>query len=928
MTDARWTRIEDLFDRAADLSAGEQRAFLARECGEEADVRDAVLRLLDHDRTRRGRIAEVVAGAARLPATEEPAFTDRRFGPYRIVRELGRGGMGIVFEAMRDDGAFTKRVALKVATRAAYSQDFMYRFREERQILARLEHPHIARLLDGGTGEDGVPYFAMEFVEGVPIDQHVAGHHLGLPGRLRLFLQVCDAVDYAHQNLVVHRDLKPRNILVAGGSVKLLDFGISKLLDTADGGATAAGLVPFTPDYGSPEQVRGEPVTTRTDVYALGLVLFEILTGARAQQVDTSSPAAFERAICQTPVPAPSAAARARGDTALARRLRGDLDTIVLAATEKDASRRYVSVAALADDLRRHLEARPIVARQAGRWYLASRFTRRHWRPLASAALLLAALVGGIVATRAEARRAERRFEEVRRIANTLMTDVHAAIRDLPASARAQDLVVATAVEYLEGLSRESGDDPALLLEVGRGYTKVAALAYSLSRPSLGRPDQARAYLERARSILDPLEASLPDDADVATALTALRTASGVFLHETGRAGDALAAMEQAIQTGERALARHPSNVTLLEALTTAYESLLARFDTNPVAPRLVGTYLERAGQLARQRPGTAESRAALGVAYSQAGKVAAAAGRVDEALGYFRHNAEIQAEVADAEPFNTTARRNLMLAWNTLADMALGPLGQDSYSGPGGPPVHLASDRREEALAAARQVVEQAEWLRRHDPDNAGATLDYAIALGRSAPAYAPGDAAAIEVLERSLRLLGGLEAAHPARVRPYLIELLGSLAERHRQAGRLDHAMRAWRDADAAFRRALAASPDHYYPRRLLIPVLQNQAMALAARGDLPGARRVAGRAVTLADEVGERASQYSRAPGWPPRVRAWLADLLTTMGDHEAARTAREQSLAMWKAVAGRSDLPADLTGEAKAALSDAGTVAELR
>ncbi len=918
MTDARWTRIEDLFGRAADLTAEEQRVLLARECGDDRGLRDTVLRLLDHDRTRRGRIAGVVEGAARLPAPEEPDFADRRFGPYRIVRELGRGGMGIVFEAVRDDGAFTKRVALKVATRAAYSRDFRHRFRDERQILARLEHPHIARLLDGGTGEDGVPYFAMEFVEGVPIDQYVAAHRMGIPARLRLFLQVCDAVDYAHQNLVVHRDLKPRNILVSGDTAKLLDFGISKLLDTTDSGATAAGLVPFTPDYGSPEQVRGEAVTTRTDVYALGLVLFEILAGARAQQVDTSSAAALERAICQTPVPAPSTAALARGDTALARRLRGDLDTIVLAATEKDPSRRYLSVAALADDLRRHLEARPIVARQASRWYRASRFARRHWRPIAAASLLVAALVGGIVATRAEARRAERRFQEVRRIANTLMTDVHAAIRDLPASARAQGVVVATAVDYLEGLARESGSDPALLLEVGRGYTKVAELAYSLSRPSLGQPDQARGYLERARSILDPLEASFPNDADVATALTALRTASGVFLHETGHAGDALAEMEKAIQTGERALARHPSSVPLLEALTTAYEGLLARFDTNPAAPGHIEAYLDRARQLAQQRPADVDASAALGVAYSQAGKVAAAAGRVDEALGYFRHNAEIQAELVKAEPFNATARRNLMLAWNTLADMALGPLGQDSYTGPGGPPVPLAPDRRREALAAATQVVEQAEWLRQQDPDNAGATLDYAIALGRSAPAYGPGDSAAIEVLERSLGLLGGLEAAHPARVRPYLIELLGSLAERHRQAGRLDRAMRAWRDADTAFRRALAASPDHYYPRRLLIPVLQNQAMALAAQGDLAGARRAAARAITLADEVGARASQYSRAPGWPPRVRAWLADLLATMGDHEAARAAREQSLSMWKGLAARDDLPADLANEAKAAL----------
>lgn len=922
MSDARWTRIEHLFGQAADLPPEDQEALLVRECGDDVALRDAVRGLLNHDRIHGGRIAAVVEAATRLPAPEERSLTGHLFGPYRIVRELGRGGMGVVFEAVRDDGAFTKRVALKVATRAAWSQEFMYRFRDERQILARLEHPHIARLLDGGTGEDGVPYFAMEFVEGVPIHEYVTEHHLDLAERLRLFLQVCDAVDYAHQNLVVHRDLKPRNILVADGSVRLLDFGISKALDASDGGVTSQGLVPFTAEYGSPEQVRGEAITTRTDVYALGLVLFEILTGARAQQVDTASPAALDRAICQTAVPAPSASAQSGGDTTLARRLRGDLDTIVLTATEKDPARRYVSVAALADDLRRYLDSEPIVARQASAWYRASRFARRHWGPITATALLVLALVGGIVATRAEARRAERRFQEVRRIANTLMTDIHVAIRDLPASAKAQDVVVATAVEYLEGLARESGNDPTLLLEVGRGYTKVAELAHSLWRPSLGRPEEARRYLDRARAILEPLEASHPADPAVATALTTLRTASGVFLHETGHAADALASLEGAIRTGERALALNPSHVPLLEALAAAYESLLARFDTNPATPPLIGRYLERAEDLARRRPSAVESRAALGVAYSQAGKVASAAGRIEEALGYFRRNAEIQGEIAEAEPFNATARRNLMLAWSTLADLALGPLGMDSYTGAGGPPVDLDPERRREALAAASKVVEQAEWLRQHDPDNVGTAFDYAIALGRSAPAFPPGDVAAIDALERSLALLAGLEAAHPARTQRFLIELYGSLAERNRQAGRMDRALKAWHDADAAFRRALAAAPDAYYPRRQLIPVLQNSAMTLAARGDLAGARRVAARAVTLADEVGARAAQYSRAPGWPPRVRAWLAELHTAMGDHEAARAAREKSLAMWKAVAVRTDLPVDLADEAKAALARAG------
>ena len=576
MTDARWTRIERLFEQAADLAPDDQRALVDRECRDDPETRDDVLALLDHDRSRGERVAAVVGAAAQLPASDEPQPAGARFGPYRVVGEIGRGGMGVVFEAERDDGTFAKRVALKVATFAAWSPEFLHRFRDERQILARLEHPHIARLLDGGTSDDGVPYFAMEFVEGVPITAYAAARRQSVTERLRLFLQVCEAVEYAHQNLVIHRDLKPGNILVAGDSVRLLDFGISKLMEGRDAAATATGLLPFTPAYCSPEQLRGEPVTTRTDVYALGLVLFEILTGARAQPVDTTSPVALERTIVETPVPAPSVTLQAAGDAAGARRLRGDLDTIVLTATAKEPARRYPSAAALADDIRRHLDARPLVARQASAWYRASRFARRHWRPLTAAALLLAAMAAGIVSTRAQAARAERRFQEVRRIANALLGDVHAAIRDLPASTGAQEVVVNTAVEYLEGLTRESGDDPELLVEVGQGYTKVGELAFSLSQPSLGRPDDARRYLTRAREVLGPLQAARPDDPRVARAVVALEAAWGAFFHETGQNVDGLKAYEEAVRVGEAAAARHGGDPALLEQLLRAYDSMVA----------------------------------------------------------------------------------------------------------------------------------------------------------------------------------------------------------------------------------------------------------------------------------------------------------------------------------------------------------------
>jgi serine/threonine protein kinase/tetratricopeptide (TPR) repeat protein len=918
MSGPDWIRIEQLFEQAADLPSDQQRALVDRECGGDPATRDAVLSLLEHDRARGGRVAAVIDAAAQLPALDEPRAAGTRFGPYRVVGELGRGGMGVVFDAVRDDGAFTKRVALKVAAFAAWSPEFQHRFRDERQILARLEHPHIARLLDGGTSDDGVPYFAMEFVEGEPITTYVAARRLPVAARLRLFLQVCEAVEYAHQNLVIHRDLKPGNILVAGDSVKLLDFGISKLMEPGDAGATATGLLPFTPAYCSPEQLYGAPVTTRTDVHALGLVLFEILTGVKAQPVDTTTPVALERAVVHTPVPRPSAILQDAGDPAGARRLRGDLDTIVHTAADRAPGRRYQSVAALADDVRRHLASQPLVARQASRWYRTTRFARRHWRPLAAAALLLAALAAGIVATRAQAARAERRFQEVRRIANALMGDVYTAIRDLPASTKAQEVVVNTAVEYLEGLARESGDDRNLLVEVAQGYTKVGQLAFSLSRPSLGRADDARRYLARARELLEPLQAAHPDDPRVATAMVALHTANGNYLHELGQNVDAMEALDQAIQVGEAAMARHPDDVDLLGQVLNAYDNLTAGFESSPAAMRNLPRYLERAEQFAARRPGDAEAQSALGVAYSQAGKVEHSAEHVDAAIRYFRRNGEIQAGIVAAAPYNITARRNLMLAWSTLNDVALGPLGQSSYTGPSGPAVDLDPQRRAEALDAALKTIEQAAWIHEQDPQSDTGQLDLAVAEGRSAPGYPPGDDRAIAALERSIVRLHGIEPRNPARAQTFLIEMYGTLAERQRQAGRLDRAREAWRQADAMYQRAVATMPGNFYPRRLMIPVLENQALTLARAGDTTAARAAARRVVAVADEVGAAAKVYARAPGWPPRVRDWHARLLDELGDTAGARAARLESTAMWTAVATRTDLPADVVSEAKAAL----------
>ncbi|TAK93742.1 serine/threonine protein kinase, partial [Patescibacteria group bacterium] len=310
------------------------------------------------------------------PVTDQPSLPLERIGPYRLVSEIGHGGMGTVYLAERD-GDFHQRVAIKVV-RGLLGADGLRRFRVERQILASLQHPGIAGLLDGGTTPEGMPYLVMEHIEGVRIDDYCDARHLTLAQRVTLFCRVCDAVSAAHRSLVVHRDLKPSNILItADGTPKLLDFGIAKLLTDDDADpllVTSPSVRALTPEYASPEQIRGLPITTATDVYSLGVLLFELLTGERPHRLGTRTAAELERVICGQEARRPSAFVEKR----LARELEGDLDTIALAALRKESSRRYQSVEQLADDLRRYLDGRPVLARPSTWSYRARRFVQRH----------------------------------------------------------------------------------------------------------------------------------------------------------------------------------------------------------------------------------------------------------------------------------------------------------------------------------------------------------------------------------------------------------------------------------------------------------------------------------------------------------------------------------------------------------------------
>jgi serine/threonine-protein kinase len=429
----RLAAIDGVFRDALDLADAERTAFLATACLGDDALRSEVERLLALSAREADDVlvpvSRFVANLAADPAEwpdsrsrpsgEAELASGELVGAYRVVRLLGRGGMAAVYLAERADGGFEQQVALKVLP-PTRRLEAIRRFEQERQILARLDHPNIARLFDGGVDPRGLPYLVMEHVVGEPIDVHCDARRATLAERLRLVIAVAGALQSAHQRLIVHRDLKPSNLLVtARGDVKLLDFGIAKLLaaEDADPGLTLADGRPMTPTYASPEQVTGQAITTATDVYQLGLLLYELLTGQRPQAGSSASLAALVRAVCETDPPPPSravlraatgadqlAARRQTTPARLARGLAGDLDAVVARALAKDPQRRYASAADLAADLERHLAGQPVLARQGGGWYRASKFARRHAAAVAVAAVAAVLTVGWAVSATQQAR--------------------------------------------------------------------------------------------------------------------------------------------------------------------------------------------------------------------------------------------------------------------------------------------------------------------------------------------------------------------------------------------------------------------------------------------------------------------------------------------------------------------------------------------
>ena len=570
-------RIEAIFNEALSLPVAERQALIDARCDRDPALISEVLSLL------KACAAEELATAALalIPAIKPGGLPPRkRIGPYELDRLLGRGGMGAVYLAHRADGHFEQQVAIKLIDLPLATDFFRERFRQERQILAGLQHPLIARLLDGGVSDEGDLYLAMEYVDGIPIHRFCEQKSLTVRQRLVLFASVCDAVQYAHQNLVVHRDLKPDNILIAtDGTPRLLDFGTAKLLSPSLLGPasdlTRQGYQSFTPQYASPEQVLGNPITTTSDTYSLGVLLYLLLTGTLPYELKEFTTAEMVRVICQEPPRKPPVAAGSN------QRLDADLEAIILKALRKEPQERYLTAQQLASDLRAHLGGQPVTARRGTLRYRADKFIGRNRLALVAAGLLaitLCAGLGGVLwqarVANMERRKAEARAADLRQLSSSLLSELDEAIKQLPGSTGAQKLLVTRVLEHLDRMAQDAQGDRLTQLDLVDAYTRLGNIQGNVYDQNLGDPRGALVSIGKALALAGPLAAADPNDREVLRALASTQQSRSEVLFGTSATQDAIASMRAATQSFDRLTAAPDIPPALICEAAAAYGTL------------------------------------------------------------------------------------------------------------------------------------------------------------------------------------------------------------------------------------------------------------------------------------------------------------------------------------------------------------------
>lgn len=785
-----WQRIKAIVEACLDLPLAERASYLSAHCKDSA-TRAEVVSLLSAYEESEKFLDDPSPIASHMVEVLE--LEDLRIGSYRLIEEIGRGGMGTVYRAVRADDVFNLEVAIKVVRRGMDTEAVLERFRTERQILASLEHPYIARIMDGGTTDDDLPYFVMEYVEGRPLTRYCDEEKLSVPERLQLFRKVCEAVSYAHQNLVVHRDLKPGNILVTGeGKPKLLDFGIAKIVSGTPGheitDATRTALRMATPAYASPEQIRGGLTTVASDVYSLGVVLYELLTGHPPYRLETRDPEALAQMICEREptrastvvgyreevgtnkqfVIEPGEVSRNRKTTieALKRRLRGDLDNIVATALRKEPQRRYGSVERLSEDVRRHLEGEPVLARKDTFRYRSSKFIERHRVGLAASLVIAIALCLTTAFAVWKAQKLAQRLEKDQKLASLYVVDVHDAIAKVSGSTPARQVLLEQSLRYLNELAAEAGDDPSAQRALALAHEKFTELQVGAVGSGLGQATASFQTYQKAEAIRERLASQFPGDRGIRYELAMNYMLGSTVAGRLGGIAQRLGHDRKAIAILEKLAQEEPTTSKYQMALATAHSSLaygLSFIDRWTEAREHFQEALTHGNHVVNNAgdPGARREVALIhyrfGVSHMQSGELAGSLKHLEEAL-------TVQSSLVEQSPDNHQLR-NDMAATQHFLGVVLGRLG-----------------RYDEALSQLDSVIALREMVLAEDARDArtktllagnySERANVLLMAGKAARAIAPAERA----LKLQLTVLALDQGAVPVRI---------FAADMHRRAG-----------------------------------------------------------------------------------------------------------------------------------------------
>jgi serine/threonine protein kinase len=796
--------VQELFHAVADLSPDDRAAYFAEHRVGET-TRKEVEDLIEFDSVASQPLKRDISDiAAQAMTALDPR--DSRCGPYLLKNLLGRGGMGAVYFAERVDGELSQGVAVKLLRPGADDPPLRRRFLAERQILSTLSHPNIARMFDAGHRDDGQPYLVMEYVKGKVIDVYCV--ELGPRNKIALFLKVCAAVSYLHRNLVVHRDLKPSNILVTEeGEPKLLDFGIAKMLDLATD-STVTGSRMLTPEYASPEQILGRPMTTATDVYSLGAVLYKLLTGSTPHQFGRGDSAGgMALAISSGDITPPSK---------LAPAVKDDLEFVLMKALRREPQERYATIDQFAEDLENYLESRPIRARKGDTWYRTEKFLRRHWMPMSAAALAILSLTAGLAVANRERVIAQRRFMDVRQLSNKLF-DIDTEAGKLAGSTRTRQLIVDTSLEYLRRLSADAQQDPELAMDVGNAYMRVARVQGVAIAANLGQVDQAEQNLLLAERFIHSVLVAQPTNR-----LAMLRTAQiahdrMLIARSRSRDDEALMFARKSAEWLEKFGARKGDESESLTVLRTYL---------NVADQHMYGRQFEDALRLSRR---ATEIAAVLndrsyyrGTFHWVSAEVFRRRGELDQALSEIRESVRLLDP--GSEDADQSRKINFVLA--LVKQGAI--LGEDNA---------VSLDRPEEAVVVLDQAFNLADGLAHKDPNDQAPRSRLAMAGVAMGDILRHSDARrAVAVYDHTLLHLA--EIKDNASIRRYEVSALAGSSYALRSLGRNAEAKQR---LDGAFERLRLVNS---YPAEKIKPgsepdvTLRALADLEAAQGDVAGA------------------------------------------------------------------------------------------